>query len=52
MTLSKSKNYLFWCKSCLNNSLRPRITFDEKASVMHVNGWLKMINVIKININL
>ena len=31
MTLSKSKNYLFWCKSCLNNSLRPRITFDEKG---------------------
>ena len=31
MTLSKSKDYLFWCKSCLNNSLRPRITFDEKG---------------------
>ena len=25
MTLSKSKDYLFWCKNCLNNSLRPRI---------------------------
>ena len=31
MTLSKSKDYLFWCKNCLNNSLRPRITFDEKG---------------------
>ena len=31
MTLSKSKNYLFWCKSFLNNALRPRITFDEKG---------------------
>ena len=31
MTLNK-KSYLFWCKSCLNNSLRPRITFDK-------NGW-------------
>ena len=22
---------LFWCKNCINNSERPRITFDKKG---------------------
>ncbi|MDB9807967.1 N-acetyl sugar amidotransferase [Candidatus Pelagibacter sp.] len=32
MTSSKPKYQLTWCTNCLNNSLRPRITFDQ-------NGW-------------
>ena len=31
MTLSKKKFELSWCKNCLNNSLRPRISFDERG---------------------
>ena len=30
MTLNKKTPKLFWCNNCLNNSLRPRITFDKK----------------------
>ena len=31
MTLNKKNTKLFWCSNCLNNSLRPRITFDKKG---------------------
>ena len=31
MTLNKVNSKLFWCSNCLNNSLRPRISFDEKG---------------------
>ena len=27
--MSKTINNIFWCKSCLNMSTRPRITFDK-----------------------
>ena len=27
------KNKLFWCKQCLNNSYRPRITFDPETKL-------------------
>ena len=30
--MTYKNNHLFWCKNCLNNSLRPRISFDQ-------NGW-------------
>jgi N-acetyl sugar amidotransferase len=46
MMSDKIKNNLYWCKSCLNNSLRPRITFDQ-------NGWCNacqwMVEKKKIN---
>ena len=45
MTYTK-KIELFWCKNCLNNSLRPRISFDK-------NGWCNacqwMLEKKKIN---
>ena len=31
MTLNKVNSKLFWCGNCLNNSLRPRISFDERG---------------------
>ncbi len=31
MILSKKKFELKWCKNCLNNSFRPRISFDERG---------------------
>ena len=31
MTLNKKSYDLFWCKSCLNTSTRPRITFDKRG---------------------
>ena len=31
MTLGKKSSKLFWCSNCLNNSLRPRISFDKKG---------------------
>ena len=31
MILNKKNTRLFWCSNCLNNSLRPRITFDKKG---------------------
>ncbi|MDA9597484.1 N-acetyl sugar amidotransferase [Candidatus Pelagibacter sp.] len=31
MTFNKKKSELFWCTNCLNNSLRPRISFDKKG---------------------
>ena len=31
MTLRDNQNHLFWCKNCLNNSLRPRISFDKRG---------------------
>jgi N-acetyl sugar amidotransferase len=31
MILSKKRFELSWCKNCLNNSLRPRISFDERG---------------------
>ena len=31
MILNKKNTKLFWCSNCLNNSLRPRITFDKKG---------------------
>jgi N-acetyl sugar amidotransferase len=30
MTSKKNSTDLFWCKKCLNNSFRPRITFDKR----------------------
>ena len=39
MTLNK-KSYLFWCKNCLNNSLRPKFTFDK-------NGWCNASNMLE-----
>ena len=38
MTLNSKK--LFWCKSCLNNSLRPRIEFDKKG-ICNACQWMK-----------
>ena len=38
MTLNSKK--LFWCKSCLNNSFRPRIEFDNKG-VCNACQWMK-----------
>tara|TARA_Y100001935_G_C17267666_1_gene490071 strand:+ start:169 stop:1290 length:1122 start_codon:yes stop_codon:yes gene_type:complete len=38
MTLNSKK--LFWCKSCLNNSFRPRIEFDKKG-VCNACQWMK-----------
>ena len=40
MTSNKNINYLTWCKNCLNNSLRPRITFDDR-------GWCNAINMLR-----
>jgi len=31
MISNKRNTDLFWCTNCLNNSLRPRITFDKKG---------------------
>lgn len=31
MILNKKNSELSWCTNCLNNSLRPRITFDKKG---------------------
>jgi len=31
MILNKKNTELSWCTNCLNNSLRPRITFDKKG---------------------
>ena len=40
MTLNKKTPKLFWCNNCLNNSLRPRITFDDR-------GWCNAINMLR-----
>ena len=37
---------IFRCKSCLNLSTRPRITFDQRGICNACNFWYKKENII------
>ena len=40
----QNEKKIYWCKSCLNMSTRPRIQFDKNKFVMHALVKKKIFN--------